>query len=39
MVSESNKKYLEVDDFKQLLEEIMNAHPGLEFLKDTPEFQ
>lgn len=27
------------DDLKPLLKEILAVHPGLEFLKDTPEFQ
>ncbi|CAI5958757.1 unnamed protein product [Closterium sp. NIES-65] len=27
------------DDFKPIMRELLNRHPGLEFLHDTPEFQ
>ena len=33
------RKYLTRDDFKPIVEEIVNRHPGLEFLENTPEFQ
>jgi serine/threonine-protein phosphatase 2A regulatory subunit B'' len=32
-------KYLTRDDFKDLVQEIVGRHPGLEFLSATPEFQ
>lgn len=31
--------FLEQDDFKPLLKELLATHPGLEFLQTTPEFQ
>jgi hypothetical protein len=34
--SEARKKYATVGDFKQLFKEILEVHPGLLFLKDTP---
>jgi len=33
------RKYLTRDDFKPIVQEIVNRHPGLEFLESTPEFQ
>lgn len=29
MTTDENKKYLKIDDFKELLTEIMETHPGL----------
>ncbi|CAG9463577.1 unnamed protein product [Pedinophyceae sp. YPF-701] len=31
--------YLQYDDFVPVVRAVINTHPGLEFLKDTPEFQ
>ena len=39
MTNDKNKKYLVFEDFKKLFKEILEQHPGLAFLKDTPEFQ
>lgn len=33
------RRYLTRDDFKPIVQEIVNRHPGLEFLESTPEFQ
>ncbi|XP_061370771.1 serine/threonine protein phosphatase 2A regulatory subunit B''beta-like isoform X1 [Gastrolobium bilobum] len=33
------RTYLVQDDFKPVLKELLSAHPGLEFLQSTPEFQ
>jgi serine/threonine-protein phosphatase 2A regulatory subunit B'' len=32
-------QYLEHSDFRPVLRELLASHPGLEFLKDSPEFQ
>ncbi len=32
-------KYIEKDDLRPLMQLLLEAHPGLEFLKATPEFQ
>ncbi|VVB07161.1 unnamed protein product [Arabis nemorensis] len=32
-------KYLRQADFKPVLDELLATHPGLEFLRNTPEFQ
>ena len=32
-------QYLEHADFRPVLRELLASHPGLEFLKDSPEFQ
>ncbi|XP_075081693.1 putative serine/threonine protein phosphatase 2A regulatory subunit B''delta isoform X1 [Nicotiana tabacum] len=32
-------KHLTQDDFKPVLQELLATHPGLEFLRSTPEFQ
>ena len=32
-------QYLEHSDFRPVLRELLSSHPGLEFLKDSPEFQ
>jgi hypothetical protein len=34
--SEPRKKYANIADFKALFKEILELHPGLNFLKDTP---
>ncbi|KAI8474731.1 MAG: hypothetical protein J3K34DRAFT_366052 [Monoraphidium minutum] len=33
------RNHLTYDDFKPLLQAVLQYHPGLEFLADTPEFQ
>ncbi|KAK7268883.1 hypothetical protein RIF29_21592 [Crotalaria pallida] len=33
------RTYLVQEDFKPVLRELLSAHPGLEFLQSTPEFQ
>ena len=33
------KKFVSIADFKVLFKDILDIHPGLEFLKHTPEFQ
>eukprot|EP00850_Spirogloea_muscicola_P017584 SM000152S01572 [mRNA] locus=s152:288904:292553:- [translate_table: standard] len=38
-LKQPNREHLTQDDFKPLLRELLNVHPGLEFLHDTPEFQ
>lgn len=37
--SDKRKKFCTPEDFKILFKEILEIHPGLEFLKDTPDFQ
>ena len=32
-------KFIEKDDFQPLMKILLESHPGLEFLKATPEFQ
>jgi len=32
-------QYIVYDDFKLVLQSLLDTHPGLEFLKDSPEFQ
>lgn len=34
-----DRNYLVKEDFQAYCEELMSVHPGLQFLKDTPEFQ
>jgi len=34
-----DREYLTKDDFAPFCDELMSIHPGLQFLKDTPEFQ
>lgn len=35
----SDRSYLTKEDFAPYCDELMAVHPGLQFLKDTPEFQ
>jgi len=35
----SNEGYVRGDDFKPLVRNVIDTHPGLDFLKATPEFQ
>jgi len=37
--SSKDKKYIKPDDFKPLFRYLLDTHPGLEFLQQTPEFQ
>jgi len=39
LLDTNNKGYLQQNDFKSLLKVLLDSHPGLEFLKATPEFQ
>lgn len=39
ILKKSDKNYLTRPDFHTLVQEIVNRHPGLEFLEATPEFQ
>ncbi|KAJ4955477.1 hypothetical protein NE237_012260 [Protea cynaroides] len=39
ILKQPDRKYLTQDDFKPVLRELLAAHPGLEFLQSTPEFQ
>lgn len=36
---DSKKQFVAHDDFVPFMKELLNIHPGLEFLKPTPEFQ
>ncbi|CAI7837639.1 unnamed protein product, partial [Closterium sp. NIES-53] len=39
VLKQDHQNYLVQDDFKPIMRELLNRHPGLEFLHDTPEFQ
>ncbi|KAI3816223.1 hypothetical protein L1987_15915 [Smallanthus sonchifolius] len=39
ILKQPNLKYLTQEDFKPILRELLETHPGLEFLQSTPEFQ
>jgi serine/threonine-protein phosphatase 2A regulatory subunit B'' len=39
ILKKPNKAYLEREDFRPIMKILMDNHPGLEFLKATPEFQ
>lgn len=39
VIRRSDHNYLTKEDFQPFCDELMNIHPGLQFLKDTPEFQ
>ncbi|PON34745.1 Parvalbumin [Parasponia andersonii] len=39
ILKRQNCNYLSQVDFKPILQELLATHPGLEFLKSTPEFQ
>ncbi|KAL5561937.1 hypothetical protein UlMin_031684 [Ulmus minor] len=39
ILKQPNSNYLSQVDFKPILQELLATHPGLEFLKNTPEFQ
>ncbi|OMP12052.1 hypothetical protein COLO4_03491 [Corchorus olitorius] len=39
ILKQPGRKYLTQVDFKPVLRELLATHPGLEFLRSTPEFQ
>uniref|UniRef100_A0ACD5YID8 Uncharacterized protein n=1 Tax=Avena sativa TaxID=4498 RepID=A0ACD5YID8_AVESA len=39
ILKQHDHDYLTKEDFKPLLRDLLDNHPGLEFLKSTPEFQ
>jgi len=39
ILKQQNRNYLTKEDFKPVLKDLLDNHPGLEFLKSTPEFQ
>ncbi|GLU03690.1 hypothetical protein SLE2022_208760 [Rubroshorea leprosula] len=39
IIKQSDRNYLTQVDFKPVLQELLATHPGLEFLRGTPEFQ
>lgn len=39
LLAKTGKKYIEPEDFKPLFKNLLESHPGLEFLQATPEFQ
>ncbi|OMJ71500.1 hypothetical protein SteCoe_30282 [Stentor coeruleus] len=39
VIKKPNKQYIDRDDFRPILKILMDSHPGLDFLKATPEFQ
>lgn len=39
ILKQPNCNYLSQADFKPIIQELLATHPGLEFLKGTPEFQ
>ena len=39
LLKHEDRNYLIYDDFRIIIVELLNSHPGLEFLQDTPEFQ
>ncbi|KAK4754753.1 hypothetical protein SAY87_008510 [Trapa incisa] len=39
ILKQPDLKYLTQEDFKLVLRELLDTHPGLEFLQSTPEFQ
>ena len=39
LLKSPQRPHIERDDFRQLITTLMETHPGLEFLKATPEFQ
>lgn len=38
-IKKQNNKYIDRNDFRPILRILMDTHPGLDFLKATPEFQ
>ena len=39
VLAKRGSQFLERDDFRPLLKTLLTRHPGLDFLKATPEFQ
>ena len=39
MLRQNKNNFLERKDFMPILKALLEFHPGLEFLKNTPEFQ
>ena len=39
LLAKPGSRFIERDDFRPLLAVLLTRHPGLEFLKATPEFQ
>ena len=39
ILAKPGEKYIVSDDFKPMLRELLETHPGLNFLQQTPEFQ
>lgn len=39
LIAKTNPKYLLPEDFKPILRQLLDHHPGLNFLEATPEFQ
>ncbi|XXG89668.1 hypothetical protein AAC387_Pa12g1618 [Persea americana] len=39
VLKKPDKNYVTQEDFKPVLRELLDTHPGLEFLQSTPEFQ
>lgn len=39
ILAKPKSKYIVKDDFRPLMKILLESHPGLEFLKATPEFQ
>ncbi|KAG8070116.1 hypothetical protein GUJ93_ZPchr0006g44876 [Zizania palustris] len=39
ILKQDNTDYIKKEDFKPVLRDLLDNHPGLEFLKSTPEFQ
>ena len=38
LLTKQGKHYIEPEDFKPLFKNLLETHPGLEFLQATPEF-
>jgi hypothetical protein len=38
IVAKPGSEYITAEDFKPLFKQLLETHPGLEFLKATPEF-
>lgn len=39
VLAKPREKYIHTEDFKPMLRELLDSHPGLNFLQATPEFQ
>ena len=38
IIAKDNAKHIVADDFKPMFKHLLEQHPGLEFLQQTPEF-